>query len=50
MAMAKRGTPYVPPADRPKGPRSPETARQQQLYDLERSVKYGKETLGLGLR
>ena len=48
VAMAKRGRPPTPPPDRPTGPRSRELAGRQQRYDLERSVKYSKEVLGLG--
>jgi sugar phosphate isomerase/epimerase len=50
VAMAKRGTPPVSPPDRPTGDRSEELNQRQQKYDLERSVKYCKETLGLGLK
>ena len=48
VAMAKRGRPPTSPPDRPTGPRSRELAGRQQRYDLERSVKYSKEVLGLG--
>lgn len=50
VAMAKHGSPVVSPPDRPTGNRSKELTQRQQKYDLERSVKYCKETLGLGLK
>ncbi len=50
MAMAKRGKPLAPDSQRPAGPRSNELGQKQQLYDLERSVRYCKEVLGLGLK
>ena len=48
VAMVKPGRPPTPPRDRPTGPRSRELTGRQQHYDLERSVKYAKDVLGLG--
>jgi len=49
VAMAERGKPFEAPADRPKGERSKELSQKQQMYDLERSLAYSKNALGLGL-
>lgn len=50
MAMAKKGQALPPDPQRPTGPRSNELNQQQQLYDLERSVQFCKDVLGLGLK
>ena len=50
IKLAKQGKPYQAPADRPTGESSPELEQQQQMYDLERSLKYCREVLGLGLK
>lgn len=50
VALAKRGRKYELPAGRPAGPRSRELEQAQQRYDLEESVRYCKEVLGLGLK
>jgi sugar phosphate isomerase/epimerase len=50
MALAKRGSPYALPADRPAGAESSELEARQQQYDLEASLRYCREVLGLGSR
>ncbi len=50
VAMAKKGKPFEHPADRPTGERSKELTQAQQKYDLEKSLQYCKEKLGLGLK
>ncbi len=50
VAMAERGEPFVPPKGRPSGERSKELTQKQHKFDLERSVKYCKQELGLGLK
>ncbi|MBN2327213.1 MAG: sugar phosphate isomerase/epimerase [Candidatus Omnitrophica bacterium] len=50
VAMAQRGKPFEHPADRPSGERSTELAQRQQKFDLEQSLKYCKEKLGLGMK
>lgn len=50
VAMAHKGEPFQHPADRPSGERSRELTQQQQKYDLEQSLKYCKEELGLGMK
>jgi sugar phosphate isomerase/epimerase len=50
LAFVKRGKPYVLPPGRPSGPESPELEQAQQKFDLEESLKYCRQTLGLGLR
>ncbi len=50
IAMARNGKPFVPPEGRPTGERSKELSQLQQKFDLERSVTYCKEVLGLGLK
>ncbi len=50
VAMAKKGKPFEHSPNRPAGERSPELTRLQQQYDLEQSLKYCKENLGLGLK
>jgi len=48
IALAKRGKPYEIPAGRPTGTASAELEQAQQKFDLEESLKYCRETLGLG--
>lgn len=50
VAWAKKGHPYQAPADRPTGEKSKELEQKQQLYDLERSINYCKNALGLGVK
>jgi sugar phosphate isomerase/epimerase len=50
VALAKRGKKYVIPAGRPAGNQSNELERAQQKFDLEESLKYCRETLGIGLK
>ncbi|MCG3199301.1 MAG: hypothetical protein GHCLOJNM_03812 [bacterium] len=49
VALAKRGRPAVAPPGRPSG-EGPEVQKQQQLFDLEQSIRFCKEKLGLGLK
>ncbi|MHB0957050.1 MAG: sugar phosphate isomerase/epimerase family protein [Pirellulaceae bacterium] len=48
VALARRGKKYELPADRPIGEASVELERAQQKYDLEASLRYCREVLGLG--
>ena len=48
VALAKRGRPFEIPAGRPDGDASPELERAQQKWDLEESLKYCREVLGIG--
>ncbi|MBN2476005.1 MAG: sugar phosphate isomerase/epimerase [Pirellulales bacterium] len=50
VALAKRGKEFEIPRGRPAGAASPELERAQQKYDLEESLAYCREVLGLGLR
>ena len=50
VAMARYGKPFVPPQGRPTGERSEALSQSQQKFDLERSIRYCKEVLGLGLK
>lgn len=50
VAMAKRGRKYQIPSGRPTGPQSKELEQAQQEFDLEESLKYCREELGLGLK
>jgi hypothetical protein len=50
VALAKRGKPFEIPAGRPTGAASPELEQAQQKFDLEASLKYCKQVLGLGRR
>ncbi|MEW6237742.1 MAG: TIM barrel protein [Candidatus Omnitrophota bacterium] len=50
VRFAKKGKPYTPPPGRPEGPDSKELAQKQQKFDLERSLQYCKNVLGLGLK
>jgi len=49
VALAKRGEPYELPPGRPAGEPSPELERAQQKFDLEQSLTYCREVLGLGV-
>jgi len=50
VALAKRGSEYEIPAGRPTGDRSPELEQAQQKFDLEESLKYCRQVLGVGLK
>ena len=50
VAMAKRGNAWDHPAERPSGKGSKELSQRQQKFDLEQSLKYCKDKLGLGLK
>lgn len=50
VAMAEKGKTFEAPADRPTGDRSDELTKKQQMYDLERSLDYCKNVLGIGLK
>ena len=50
VALAKRGKEYEIPAGRPTEGPPAELERAQQKYDLEESLKYCKDVLGLGLK
>jgi 3-oxoisoapionate decarboxylase len=50
LALAKRGRPYEIPAGRPVGDATPELERAQQKWDLEESLRYCRQVLGLGRR
>ncbi|MFW6169185.1 MAG: sugar phosphate isomerase/epimerase family protein [Planctomycetota bacterium] len=45
VALAKRGSRFELPAGRPAGPES-----AQQKFDLEQSIKYCREVLGIGVK
>lgn len=49
-ALAKRGKEYKIPAARPSGDKSKELEQAQQKWDLVESLKFCKETLGVGLK
>ena len=50
VALAKRGRPYETPAGRPSGARSRELEQAQQKWDLEQSIAYCRNVLGLGVK
>ena len=50
VALAKRGKEYRVPAGRPAGQASRKLEQAQQKFDLEESLRYCKEKLGLGLK
>ena len=50
VALAKRGREYQIPDGRPAGQPSRKLEQAQQKYDLEASLKYCKEQLGLGIK
>ncbi|MCA9435884.1 MAG: sugar phosphate isomerase/epimerase [Candidatus Omnitrophica bacterium] len=50
VAFAKKGKPYTPPTNRPTGENSESLTQQQQRFDLEESLRYCKERLGLGIK
>jgi sugar phosphate isomerase/epimerase len=50
VALAKRGKKFEIPPERPTGAASPALEQAQQKFDLEESLKYCKEVLGLGLK
>ena len=49
LALARRGTP-IEPFRFPEGPGRTEAEQQSQLAEIERSIRYCRDTLGLGLR
>jgi 3-oxoisoapionate decarboxylase len=49
LALARRGQP-IDPFRPPEGPPRAEAEQQYQLAELARSIRYCRETLGLGLR
>jgi sugar phosphate isomerase/epimerase len=49
LHLARRGHP-IDPSRLPDGPGRKEAEQQYQLAELERSIRYCRETLGLGLR
>ncbi|HUT92585.1 MAG TPA: TIM barrel protein [Thermoguttaceae bacterium] len=50
VALAKRGHKYQIPPGRPTGDARAELEQAQQKFDLEESLEYCKEVLGLGLK
>ena len=50
VALAKRGRKYQIPAERPTGSPSKALEQAQQKFDLEESLRYCKEELGLGCK
>jgi sugar phosphate isomerase/epimerase len=50
VALAKRGQEYELPPGRPTGEKSPELDQAQQKFDLEESLKYCRQVLGLGVQ
>lgn len=48
LALAKRGRPFEIPAGRPDGTASPELEQAQQKWDLEESLRYCRDVLGVG--
>jgi sugar phosphate isomerase/epimerase len=49
LALARQGT-QIEPFRFPEGPARKEAEQQSQLAEIERSIRYCRETLGLGLR
>jgi 3-oxoisoapionate decarboxylase len=50
VAFAKQGEEYELPAGRPAGDASPKLEQAQQKFDLEESLKYCREVLGIGVK
>jgi sugar phosphate isomerase/epimerase len=50
LALAKGGKEYEIPSGRPTGDASPQLEQAQQKFDLEESLKYCRQVLGLGLK
>ncbi len=48
VALARRGKEYQLPAGRPAGEPSPELEQAQQKFDLENSLQYCRDVLGIG--
>jgi len=48
VALAKRGRPFELPPGRPAGEASPELEQAQQKFDLEESLNYCRQELGVG--
>lgn len=49
-AMAEKGKAFEAPADRPSGERSNELSQKQQMYDLEKSIEFCRQTLRIGMK
>ena len=49
VAFARKGKPYELPAGRPSGEKSSKLEQAQQKFDLEESLKYCREVLGIGV-
>lgn len=49
VGFARRGKPYELPAGRPAGDASPKLEQAQQKFDLEQSLRYCREVLGIGV-
>ncbi|MHB8897293.1 MAG: sugar phosphate isomerase/epimerase family protein [Thermoguttaceae bacterium] len=49
VALARRGQEYQLPSGRPAGNPSPELEQAQQKFDLEESLRYCREELGIGV-
>jgi hypothetical protein len=50
VALAKRGSEAKIPPGRPTGTASPELEQAQQKFDLEQSLRFCRDELGLGLK
>jgi 3-oxoisoapionate decarboxylase len=50
VAMAKNGKKYTIPEERPTGQNRNNSTPEQQKYDLEKSLDYCKNVLGLGMK
>jgi sugar phosphate isomerase/epimerase len=50
LALAKSGKEYEIPPGRPTGEKSPQLEQAQQKFDLEESLRYCRQVLGLGLK
>jgi sugar phosphate isomerase/epimerase len=50
VAFARRGKEYQLPTGRPAGDPSPELEQAQQKFDLEESLRYCREVLGIGVK
>lgn len=48
VALARRGKPFELPPGRPAGEGTPELEQAQQKFDLEESLRYCREVLGVG--
>ena len=50
VAMARRGKEYTLPPGRPQDGSTPQAEQAQQKFDLEESLQYCRNTLGLGTK